>query len=140
MSKSNAHETEYLEWAFQSQAAAWEANTDFFLSLHTSNPADGGAQNTSEVAYTGYARVAMDRQAAGDFDVTGNLAENNVLVQFPICDPGHVGSVTATHWGIGTLVSGAGQLIHWAELDNPLSISANIRPQFDPGDIRITED
>ena len=44
-----------------------------YLSLHTADPGTSGDQTTNEIAYTGYARVAVARTSGG-FVVTGNAA------------------------------------------------------------------
>jgi len=75
MSKSNAFEAAFLDLLFlntdianigdaaglQNSAAAGS----LYLSLHTADPGEAGTQSTSEVAYTGYARVAVARSGAG---------------------------------------------------------------------------
>jgi hypothetical protein len=98
-----------------------------YISLHTASPGASGTQTTSEVAYTGYARVAVARSAA--WTVTpGNptTGTNNATVTFPACT---AGSATATHFGIGTSSSGAGGLIASGALGASLAISAGITPQ-----------
>ena len=45
--------------------AATSPLTLLYISLHTADPGAAGAQNTSEAAYTGYARVAVARSATG---------------------------------------------------------------------------
>lgn len=71
--------------------------------MHTANPDEGGAQNTSEASYTGYARVALARDDASAFTVTGNAVTNAALIQFGLCT---AGSSTVTHWAIGYMSSG----------------------------------
>ena len=40
--------------------------TSMYLALHTADPGElGNSQSTSEIAYTGYARVAIARSSSG---------------------------------------------------------------------------
>lgn len=116
MSATNAFETENLLLWFNNtnianvgDATGLRGSTaagSWYLSLHTADPGEAGDQTTSEIAYTGYARVAVARSSAG-FTVSGNTVTLAANVDFP---PGTGGSGTATHFGIGTAASGAGNL------------------------------
>lgn len=75
-----------------------------FASLHTADPGTSGDQTTSESAYTSYARVAVTRTSGG-WTVTANAVSPVGAITFPA---GTGGSGTATHFGLGTLTSGAG--------------------------------
>lgn len=108
----------------------------FYISLHSANPDETGDQTTSEVAYTSYARVAVARSAGG-WSRTGSTISNTALVQFPQCSGG---SATATHFGIGTDSSGAGNLLMSGALTSSLSISNGIQPQFAAGQLTATVD
>lgn len=109
-----------------------------YVSLHTADPGEDGNQSTTEANYTGYARVAVARSAAG-WTVLAATANNTAVVQFPACT---AGTSTVTHIGIGTAASGAGKLLFRSAFDTPasLAISAGIAPKFDPGVIIITVD
>ena len=109
-----------------------------YVSLHTADPGEAGAQNVSEANYTGYARVAVARTAAG-WTVNGSEAANTGTAQFPAATGGNS---TVTHVGIGTAASGAGKLLYRMALTNPasLAVSAGIAPKFDPGAIKVTVD
>lgn len=89
-----------------------------YLSLHTADPGAGGAQNTSECAWTGYARVAVARSGAG-FTQTGQQVVNAADINFSPCT---AGSETATHWALGTASSGAGKILH----SGPLASGAKL--------------
>ncbi|MBP6564001.1 MAG: hypothetical protein KA200_00150 [Burkholderiales bacterium] len=108
----------------------------FYISLHSDDPGEAGSQTTSEVNYTSYARVAVARSGAG-FSRTGSTIENAALVQFPQCTGG---SSTATHFGIGTDSSGAGNLIFKGALTSSLAISNGIQPQFAAGALTASVD
>lgn len=78
--------------------------TSIFASLHTADPGTAGDQTTSEITYTSYARVGVLRTSGG-WTVAANVASPVAAITFPA---GTGGSGTATHFGLGTLTSGAG--------------------------------
>lgn len=82
--------------------------TNVHASLHTADPGTAGDQSTSEIAYTSYARVAVLRTSGG-WTVTTNSCSPVAAITFPA---GTGGSGTATHFGLGTLISGAGVRIY----------------------------
>lgn len=146
MSKSNACENSLLLLIFN--------NTDFanigdagglqnsatagslYLSLHTSDPGEAGDQTTNEIAYTGYARVAVARSGAG-FTVAGNAVTLAANADFPEMTGGAGGTVT--HFGVGTASSGAGVLLYSGTTDPDILISTGIIPRLKTT-TSITED
>lgn len=115
MSFGNTFENDLLGLILQGTAIANIADnaasaplTDLYASLHTADPGEGGAQNTSEIAYTSYARIAIPRTASGFGAPSGGAAALASARDFPA---GTGGSGTATHLGLGTASSGAGKLI-----------------------------
>lgn len=136
MSKSNTTETDILAKVFQATELSWDGNTNLYVSLHTADPGESGNQTTSEATYTSYARVTVARDATG-WDVAGNTASNDDLLQFPQCTGG---SNTITHVAIGTASSGTGQIIYSGALNSPLSVSNGIQPQFPANALTATED
>jgi hypothetical protein len=136
MSKGNTTENDVLLKIFQATELSWDGNTNLYVSLHTADPGEGGSQTTSECAYGAYARQAIARDATG-FDVAGNQASNDDLIQFPQCSGG---SETITHVAIGTASSGAGQIIYSGALSSSLAVSTGIQPQFAANALTVTED
>lgn len=136
MSKSNATETDVLNEFFNAVALPWNAITDLYVALHTADPGEAGNQTTNEATYTSYARVAVARTGVG-WTVAGNTAENAALFQFPQCTGG---TNTITHVSIGTLASGAGQILYSGALNSSLAVANLIQPQFAAGDLVTTED
>jgi len=136
VSKSNTTENDILLKVFQATELSWDANTNLYVALHTGDPGEAGSQNTSEATYTSYARVTVARDATG-WDVAGNQASNDDLLQFPQCTGG---SNTVTHVSIGTAASGAGQILYSGALNAPLDVSNLIQPQFAANALTITED
>lgn len=146
MSMSNAAEAAFLDllflntaWANVGDASGLQpsaADGSFHVALHTADPGEAGNQSTNEVAYTGYGRVAVTRDAAG-FTRTGSQISNTATVQFGECT---AGSATATHFSVGTAGSGAGSIIYSGALDATRAISAGITPLFNPGTLTGTAD
>lgn len=136
MSIGNTTENDINLLLFNATALSWNANTNLYVALHTADPGEGGSQTTSEATYTSYARVTVARSGAG-WTVTGNVAENAALVQFPQCTGG---SNTITYASIGTAASGAGQIIVSGALSSSLAVSSGIQPQFAAGALTFTLD
>ena len=118
MSKGNTFETELLALIFQNanlaligDATGLRGSTvagSLFLALHSADPGEAGDQTTSEVAYTGYARVGVVRSAVG-FTVTGNQVSPAANVDFGACT---AAPATYAFWTIGTAASGAGKILY----------------------------
>lgn len=146
MSFSNAAETAVLQHLFNNAAYANIGDASglpaaatagvFYVGLHSADPGEAGAQNTNELAYTGYARVAVVRTAGG-WAISGNTVSNVGAVNFGACT---AGSGTATHFSIGTSASGAGNLIISGALTGSLAISAGITPSFSAGQLTANLD
>lgn len=136
MSKSNAAENDVLAKVFQDTDFSWDAGAILYVSLHTADPGEAGDQTTSECAYGSYARVAVARDATG-WDVVGNQASNDDLLQFPTASSG---TETVTHVGIGTDASGAGRLLYSGALNSSIPVQTGIQPQFAANALTITED
>lgn len=146
MSMTNAAEAALLDliflntdWANIGDAGGLQNSAtagSFYISLHTSDPGEAGDQTTNEIAYTSYARVAVARSAGG-WTRSVSTVSNTALVQFPQCTGG---SGTATHFGIGTDATLAGNLILKGALTSSLAISTGIQPQFAAGALTATLD
>lgn len=143
MSKGNTFENDILKLIFNATAIANIADnaaasplTNLYASLHTADPTDAGDQTSSEATYGSYARVTVARDATG-WDVSGNQASNDDLLQFPQCSSG---SNTITYVSIGTSVSGAGQILYSGALNSSVAVSSGIQPQFAANALTITED
>ena len=147
MSLTNAAETALLQllfnntaWANVGDASGLQPSAtagSFYISLHTADPGETGNQSTSEVAYTGYARVAVARSGAG-FTVSGNTASNAAAVTFGTCtaSPGS----PATYFGIGSASSSTGNLFMSGALTSSYQPSIGNAPQFPIGQLSATAD
>lgn len=146
MSAHNDFETNILKLIFQNIAFAnigdaagllpSAAAGVFYIALHSADPGETGDQTTSEISYTGYARVSVVRSAAG-FTVSGSNVSNAAAVTFPIATGG---SVTATHFSIGSAASGAGIRHFNGALASSLAISTNVTPSFAIGALDVDAD
>lgn len=146
MSKGDTFENDLMKLIFQATAianladnAATSPLTSLYVGLHTADPGETGTQTTSEISYTGYARVAVVRTSSG-WTVTNNTATNAAVVSFGACT---AGSGTATYASVGTASSGTGKLLYSGAITSPasgLAISAGITPSFAIGAISVSED
>jgi hypothetical protein len=143
MSKSNLMENSLLLLFFNAttfdniaEDDTTSPATDLYVSLHTADPTEAGDQTSNEATYTDYARVAVARTAGG-WTVSGATAENAAAIVFPEASGG---SDTLTHFAIGELASGAGDLYYIGALTASLAVSTGIEPQFAAGDLTVTEE
>ena len=145
MSKGNAFENDLLLLLFNNDdianigdAAGIQnsvADGSLFVSLHTSDPGEAGDQTTNEITYTSYARVAVARTTGG-WTVTANSVSPVATISFPA---GTGGSGTATHFGVGSLTSGAGLLMYSGTVTPNIVTGDGITPQLSTS-TAITED
>lgn len=144
MSATNAFETALLTLYFNNtdhanvgDAAGIQNSAtagSFYVSLHTGDPGETGTQTTSEANYTGYARVAVARSGAG-WTIAGDTVSNAAVITYGLCT---AGSNTITHFGIGSDLSGAGNLFFSGALNASLAVSNGITPNFAIGDLTTT--
>lgn len=145
MSKTDAYEASLLDLIFLNTNIANLGDAtgvrgsvtagSLFVSLHTADPGEAGTQATSEVSYTGYARVAVARSGAG-FTRTGNSISPAANIDFGTCT---AGTATATHFGIGVASAGATVLLYKGAISPTISISTGVTPRLTTAST-ITED
>lgn len=103
--KSNVFENDLLLLIFNAVTMAGVARDDaapittLTVALHTADPGEAGNQTTSEIAYTGYVRIAVARTAGG-WTVTGNSVSPAANIDFGVMTAGAGGVVT--HASVGT--------------------------------------
>jgi hypothetical protein len=137
MSLTNAAETAILSllfenanWANIGDATGLRGSTtagSWHVSLHTADPGEAGNQTTSEISYTGYARVAVARSTAG-WTVTGASVVPDAAITFGAMSGGAGGTVT--HFGIGTDLSGTGNLIFKGTVTPNIVVTTGVTPQL----------
>jgi hypothetical protein len=121
-----------LNYILRNVAVPW-AGTTKYLSLHTGTIGAGGDQTTNEVSYTGYARVAVTTTTGGLFNAAASGAtENNAAVTWGNPTAGSF-PITVTHIALGANASGAGTVIEYTALANPLVINLNVQPNAATG-------
>lgn len=142
MSKGDTFENDLLRLIFNATAianiadnAATSPLTQLFISLHTADPGEAGSQTTNEVAYTGYARVGVNRNTGG-FTVTANSVSPAANIDFGACT---AGTATATHFAIGTASTGAGKVLYKGAISPTIAISTGVTPRLTTASA-ITED
>jgi hypothetical protein len=143
MSKGNAFETSLLALIFNATAIADLAENDtsspltnLYVSLHTADPGEAGAQNTSEISYTSYARVAVLRTSGGWTVASGSVSPV-ANIDFPESTGGAGGTVT--HFAVGTLSSGAGVLYYSGTVTPNIVVTTGVTPRLTTAST-ITED
>ena len=146
MSFSNTFETALLNLIFNNSALAnlgdatgpigSTAAGSLYISLHSADVGEAGNQSTTELAYTGYARIPVARSSAG-WTVSGPTVTNTAQIQFGICT---AGAASATNFAIGYGATGSGTVVLKGALSSPLSISTGITPLFAAGALSATID
>ncbi len=133
MGKSNTFSGQFLNLIFNAVTIAGLAQnvssgalTNLYVALHTANPGATGFQNTSEAAYGGYARVAVARTSGG-WTLSGTSVTPNANIVFPVATSG---TETETFFSIGTLVSGAGEILYSGAVSPSISVSTGVTPQL----------
>lgn len=134
MSKSNTFENDLLKLLFNGTAIANLADnaassplTVLYVALHTADPAEAGDQSTSEIAYTGYARAAVNRNGGG-WVVTANSVSPAANIEFGEMTGG--GGGTATHASVGTALSGAGKILYRGALTPNIICALGVTPRI----------
>lgn len=100
--------------------------TQLWVSLHTASPGATGAQNTSEAAYTGYARVAINRTTSG-WTISNENANPQAMITFPAAT---AGSETETYFGVGTAQTGVGLLMFFGVISPSIVVNNGVVPQL----------
>lgn len=118
MSKGNVFENELMLHVFNNSDIALIGDAtglrgsstagSLHVALHSTWPGEAGDQETGEVAYTSYARVAVARSGAG-WTVSNNSVVPAAAIEFPACTGS---TATANFWTIGTASSGAGKILY----------------------------
>lgn len=146
MSKSNTFENELLLHLFNNSdianigdAAGLQnsaAAGSLYAVLHTADPGEAGTATTSEISYTGYARVAIARSSAG-FTVSGASVTLTANVDFGKMTAGAGGTVT--HFSIVKESSGASVILYSGTVSPTIVVANGVIPRLETG-TTITED
>jgi hypothetical protein len=132
MSKSNTFENDWLKLIFNATAIANIADnaasgplTNLFVALHTADPGEAGDQTTSEISYTGYARVSVARTSGG-WTVTGASVSPAADITFGAMTAGAGGTVT--HASVGVATSGASKILYSGAVSPTIAVVAGVTP------------
>jgi hypothetical protein len=143
MSKSDTFENDLLKLIFNAVAIANLADnaassplTTLYVALHTADPGEAGTQATSEISYTGYARVAVARTSGG-WTVTAASVSPVADIAFPISTGGTGG--TATFASVGIASSGESKILYSGALSPNIVVTTGVTPIITTGST-ITED
>jgi len=143
MSKGNTFENDFLKLIFNGTGIANLADntatsplTNLYLSLHTADPGEAGDQTTSEISYTGYARVAVARTTGG-FTVSANVVSLVADVVFGAMTAGAGGTIT--HFAIGTAASGTGKVLWKGTYTPNQTVAVGVTPKINAGSL-VSED
>jgi hypothetical protein len=115
MSLGNTFENDLLALIFNATAIANIADNaasapliSIQLALHTADPGEAGAQNTTEAAYTSYVRKAQARTTGGFSAPASGSTALAANADFPT---GTGGGETCTFFSAGTAASSTGKII-----------------------------
>lgn len=116
-------------WANYADNAGTSPQTQVAVALHTASPADGGTMSTSEIAYTSYARAAVNRNSGG-WTVTGNTVAPAAAISFTA---GTGGTGTATHFSTGKTGGGAAAILNYGTVTPNIVTGNGVTPQLTTG-------
>lgn len=134
MGTGNTTSQDLINLALRGVTLPWNANTNNYMALHTADPGAGGSQTTNETSYTNYARQALSR-ATGTWTAT-NPSTNVAAITFPASASANV---TITHVSIGTVISGAGQILWSGALNTPfVVVNGGSAPVLSIGQVSVT--
>ena len=135
MSKADAYEADLLKLLLNATPIANVADnaataplTNLYVALHTADPTDAGNQSTSEIGYTGYARVAVLRTAGG-WTISGTsptVASPVAAITFGAMTAGVGG--TASFFSVGSLASGTGKIFYSGTITPNIVVANGVTP------------
>lgn len=132
MSKGATFTDDVLKLFFWGTAIADIADNDqsspvttLTVALHTADPDESGDQTTSEIAYTGYARVAVARSSAGWAIASGTVTPV-ANMDFPVSTGGAGGTIT--HFSVGTGVGN--KLMYSGPVTPNIAVSSGVTPRL----------
>jgi hypothetical protein len=120
-----------VAWANYADNAATTPETNIIVALHTADPGDAGAQNTTEAAYTNYVRVNVARTTGGWSAAAGGSISPVANIDF--ASSGASGT-TITHFSTGKSGGGASAILWSGTVTPNIAIgAAGIIPRLTTG-------
>jgi hypothetical protein len=114
-------------WANYAQNAAASPETNIVVALHTADPGDTGAQNTTEAAYTNYVRVNVARSTGWTTASAGSVSP---AANVDYAASGAAGT-TVTHFSTGKSGGGASPILWSGTVTPNIAIgAAGITPRL----------
>lgn len=123
-------------WANIADNAVTAPMTNTQMALHTASLTAAATQNTSETAYTNYARRPVVRSTSGWTAPAAGASSNVAAIDFASCG---VTGATITTASLGRDASGAGLIFYYGDLNAPIAVSNAIQPRFAIGAVTIAE-
>jgi hypothetical protein len=103
--------------------------TSMVVALHTASPGVGGDQSTSEISYTGYARVSVARTTGGFPAPSGGVISPAANIDFGAMTAGAGGTVT--HASIGhTPTTTANKQLMFGTVTPNISVTNGVTPRL----------
>jgi hypothetical protein len=133
--KTTQSANDAINYYTRNVAPSWGGATTLYASLHTTVIGLGGNATTAEIAYTGYARMALIRDpVTGIFNAAvGGSTSNNAIIQWGNATAGAF-PIAALAVGISAAPSGPATIIATGTLANSgIVINLNSAPQFPIG-------
>ncbi len=116
-----------ITWANYAINATSSPETNIVVALHTADPGDAGAQNTTETAYASYARVNVAR-GAGWTTSTVSSVSPVATISFPRGTSG--AGDTVTHFSTGKSGGGASAILFSGIVSPSITTGNTITPQL----------
>lgn len=133
MSISNTTETALLAlifnataWANYADNAATTPQTQIAVSLNTADPGEAGTMQTTEAAYTSYARINVNRSSGG-WTVSGGSVSPVANIDFPAATGG---SETETAFSVGKTGVGAAAILFSGSVSPTIAVSSGVTPRL----------
>ena len=114
-------------WANYADNAASSPQTNISIALHSADPATGGNQSTSEIAYTSYARASVARTTGG-WTITGTGPASCSPVSNITFPAGTGGSGTATNFSTGKTGGGATAILWSGTVTPNIACGSGVTP------------
>jgi hypothetical protein len=136
MPKNTTFANELLALIFNATAianlaanAASAQATNMVVALHTASPTITGTQSSSEISYTGYARVNVARTTGGWPAPSGGVISPAANIDFGAMTAGTGG--TATHASIGHDPSTtANKMLYFGSLSPTIAVANGVTPRI----------
>lgn len=113
-------------WANYADNAATSPQTQVAVALHTADPGEAGTQTTSEIAYTSYARVNVNRNSGG-WSVSAGVVSPVATISFPA---GTGGTGTASYFSTGKTGGGATDVLNRGTVSPSIVTGSGVTPQL----------